>query len=101
MELVAKPLHFVLRIFIVLLLIFLIFFVNLLSDRQLEGLVQDRIDPATALHLNRVIHKSVGAKYVLQGHASSALRRVRRLQVLDADCCRFQTLELLRLEYGR
>ena len=49
-EFVADSLPDVLRsIFLLLLFIFL---VDLLSDRQLEGLVQDGVDPAATLHLN-------------------------------------------------
>ena len=48
-EFVADSLHVVLGC---ILLIFFIFFVDLLSDRQLESLVQDRVDPATALYLD-------------------------------------------------
>ena len=49
-EFVADSLHVVLGC--VFLFLFLIFFVDLLSNRQLEGLVQNRVEPVTALHLN-------------------------------------------------
>ena len=49
-EFVADSLHAILGC--VLLLLFFIFFVDLLSNRQLKGLVQDRVDPANALHLD-------------------------------------------------
>ena len=49
-EFVADSLPDVLRsIFLLLLFIFL---VDLLSDRQLECLVKDSVDPAATLHLN-------------------------------------------------
>ena len=48
-EFVADSLHVVLGC---ILLLFFIFFVDLLSDRQLESLVQDRVDPTTALYLD-------------------------------------------------
>ena len=49
-EFVADSLPDVLRsIFLLLLFIFL---VDLLSDRQLECLVKDGVDPAATLHLN-------------------------------------------------